>query len=261
MRTDSVAAYTSANDGRYQFERRLGEGASGAVYLVRDRETGEQLALKRLHKADERSITRLKREFRALANINHRNVIRLYELARSPDGWFFTMEYVEGDDIVSHLGLGADVTAALRRTAEKLVTDGDQVGRVVTTFHQLASGVHALHRAGVLHRDLKPSNVLVAKQRVVVLDFGIALELGEGAATITIDGVVSGTPAYMAPEQLRGRDWGEPNDWYAFGVMLYEALSGELPIEGRLQELLRKKLESDPMPIGRIVSGLPCALE
>jgi serine/threonine protein kinase/tetratricopeptide (TPR) repeat protein len=261
MRTDSVAAYTSANDGRYQFERRLGEGASGAVYLVRDRETGEQLALKRLHKADERSITRLKREFRALANINHRNVIRLYELARSPDGWFFTMEYVEGDDIVSHLGLGADVTAALRRTAEKLVTDGDQVGRVVTTFHQLASGVHALHRAGVLHRDLKPSNVLVAKQRVVVLDFGIALELGEGAATITIDGVVSGTPAYMAPEQLRGRDWGEPNDWYAFGVMLYEALSGELPIEGRLQELLRKKLESDPMPIGRIVSGLPSALE
>jgi eukaryotic-like serine/threonine-protein kinase len=248
-----------AEAGRYQIERKLGEGGAGAVYLVRDRETGERLALKRLHRVDERSGARLKREFRTLADINHRNVIKLYDLGREHDAWFLTMEYLEGEELLEYLAVDARATVT-REMRRPTADDSEHTARVAAAFYQLASGVRALHRAGVLHRDLKPSNVMVAGERVVVLDFGLAREVGEQAATITMDGNVAGTPAYMAPEQVLGRDWGEANDWYAFGVMLYESLSGCLPIEGRVHELLRRKLEVDPTPIEKLVDGIPTQL-
>jgi eukaryotic-like serine/threonine-protein kinase len=91
------------DDGRYEVQRKLGEGSSGAVYLVRDRDTGEVLALKQLHRADDRSISRLKREFRSLANVHHRNVVRFYDLGRARDTWFVTMEYLTGTDLTQHL--------------------------------------------------------------------------------------------------------------------------------------------------------------
>ena len=250
----------SVGDDRYEFVRKLGSGGSGVVYLVRDRETGEQLALKQLQRTDERSITRLKREFRTLSNINHRNVIRLYDLGRARDAWFLTMEYLDGLTLLDYIDGNKSRSGTLQRAGATIGADAVDLPRIASVFHQLATGVRALHDAGVLHRDLKPSNVIVENERVVVLDFGLALTVGDQAATITMDGLVAGTPAYMPPEQLQGRDWGEPNDWYAFGVMLYEALSGCLPIEGRLQELLRRKLEQDAVPIEHHIAGLPSAL-
>lgn len=246
----------SVADERYEFVRKLGEGGSGIVYLVRDRETGEQLAWKQLQRTDERNIARLKREFRTLASINHPNVIRLYDLGRVREEWFLTMEYLDGPTLLDYLDNNTTVSTTLHRAA----SDGVDVVRIASTFHQLATGVDALHKHSVLHRDLKPTNVIVDDGRVVVLDFGLALNFGDQAALVTMDGAVAGTPAYMAPEQLQGLDSGEPNDWYSFGVMLYEALTGFLPIEGRLQELLRRKLEQDAVPIERYVSGLPRAL-
>ncbi len=260
MTPDRSLAQTP-DDSRYEFQRKLGAGGSGAVYLVRDRETGEQLALKQLHRADDRSIARLKREFRSLTNINHRNVIRLYDLGRSRDVWFLTMEYVEGTDVSAYLArTSTGISTTVERGSGDAGLAADELDRILSVFQQLAEGVRALHRAQVLHRDLKPSNVLVAGDRVVVVDFGLALEVGDRAATVTLDGSVAGTPAYMAPEQVQGRDWGEPNDWYAFGVMLYEALSGQLPIGGPLQVLLRQKLETDPVSIDQLVSRVPSAL-
>ncbi|MET0387701.1 MAG: protein kinase [Polyangiales bacterium] len=250
----------SLDDERYELLRKLGSGGSGAVYLVRDRETGEQLALKHLHRADDRSITRLKQEFRSLTNINHRNVIRLYTLGHARDVWFITMEYIAGTDLAGYLFASNDVSATVTRGDAASLTVTRDVTRIVATFHQLACGVKALHRAHVLHRDLKPSNVLVENDRVVVVDFGLALDVGDQAATLTLNGLVAGTPAYMAPEQVQGRDWGEPNDWYAFGVMLYEMLSGQLPIDGNVQTVLRRKLELDPTPLDQLVSGLPTQL-
>jgi len=249
-----------SDDERYEFVRKLGEGGSGVVYLVRDCETGEQLAWKRLQRTDEHSIARLKREFRTLASINHKNVIRLYDLGRSRDEWYLTMEYLDGLTLLDHLDSSATASGTQERNVTNNGVDAIDLARIVSVFHQLATGVHALHQRGVLHRDLKPSNVIVERGRVVVLDFGLALTVGDQAVTVTMDGAIAGTPAYMAPEQLQGTDWGEPNDWYAFGVMLYEALTGYLPIEGRLQELLRRKLEQDPVPVERFVSGLPPAL-
>lgn len=250
---------TTADDSRYEFQRKLGEGASGAVYLVRDRETGEVLALKQLHRADDRSIARLKREFRSLTNVLHRNVVRLYDLGRAKDTWFVTMEYLAGKDLTEHLYQYANASTTLQLGRVE-ITDPSTLQRVLATFLELAQGVRALHRDHVLHRDLKPSNVIVTADRVVVVDFGLALEVGEDAATVTLDNRVAGTPAYMAPEQLQMRHFGEANDWYSFGVMLYEAIAGELPIDGSLHELLRRKLETDPTPIERMVAGVPTEL-
>jgi serine/threonine protein kinase len=171
---------------RYEHERMLGEGAMGAVSLVRDRETGEQLALKKLFRMDARTVLRLKREFRALADLSHPNLIRVHELGRASDGWYLTMEYVAGEELRTYLGL-QEGAARIEQ-------------RIVPAFRQLAEGILALHRAGMLHRDLKPSNVMVANQRVRVLDFGLVCELDPKAASLTEEGAINGTPAYMAPE-------------------------------------------------------------
>jgi len=166
----------SVADGRYEFERKLGQGGSGVVYLVRDRETGERLAWKQLQRTDERSISRLKREFRTLANINHRNLVRLYDLGRTPDAWFLTMAYLDGPTMLDYLDGNASISsAALRQTGTVIGADAIDVPRIAGVFQQLATGVQALHAVGVLHRDLKPSNVIVERGRVVVLDFGLAL--------------------------------------------------------------------------------------
>jgi serine/threonine protein kinase len=160
---------------------------------VRDRETGERLALKRLHRIDDRSVLRRKREFRSLANINHRNVIKLYDLGRSNDAWFLTMEYLDGAELLRHLDTNPSITATLTGAKLKAHADDSAVERVASTFLQLANGVSALHQAGVLHRDLKPSNVIVARDRVVLVDFGLAVEMGDNAATVTMNGEVAGT--------------------------------------------------------------------
>ncbi|HTU63758.1 MAG TPA: serine/threonine-protein kinase, partial [Polyangiales bacterium] len=203
-----------SDDERYEFVRKLGEGGSGVVHLVRDCETGEQLAWKRLQRTDEHSIARLKREFRTLSTINHKNVIRLYDLGRSRDEWFLTMEYLDGPTLLDYLD-GASVSNTQQRNVTNNGVDAIDLARIMSVFHQLATGIAALHQRGVLHRDLKPSNVIVERGRVVVLDFGLALTVGDAATTVTMDGAIAGTPAYMAPEQLQGTDWGEPNDWYS----------------------------------------------
>jgi hypothetical protein len=163
------------------------------------------------------------------------------------------MEYLDGSDLLSYL----EQDEPLQQVPPTAAPYGP---RLIPAFYQLASGVHALHRADMLHRDLKPSNVVVANHRVVVLDFGLVRDLSAGEATLTEEGSIAGTPAYMAPEQARGQELSAASDWYAFGVMLYEALSGMLPFDGSLLELLRQKLERDPIPLGEIAPALPSRL-
>jgi eukaryotic-like serine/threonine-protein kinase len=236
---------------RYVLLRELGSGGVGAVYLAQDRQTGESVALKKLSRVDAKSVLRFKREFRSLAHIQHPNLVRLYDLERDPGGlWFLTMEYVPGTDLVSYL-----------RPEDATAPDWHpDSARVFATFRQLARGVNALHGAGMLHRDLKPSNVLVADDRVLVLDFGLVRDLDERDARLTEEGMVSGTPAYMAPEQACAKPLNEAADWYAFGVMLYEVLSGELPFDGPLMQIMRQKIDCDPTPIAELVPGTPPTL-
>jgi serine/threonine protein kinase/tetratricopeptide (TPR) repeat protein len=267
---------------RYTLERMLGSGGMGAVYLARDHDTGEYVALKKLLHVDANSVLRLKREFRSVADMNHPNLVKLYDLELASDGWMLTMEHVEGQDLLSYVQqLGAWVDSGTIRMSTLLAGigpssrpprasaatipslrphDPSAAQTALHAFHQLACGVHALHCAGMLHRDLKPSNVLVANHRVVVLDFGLVRELGDKAASLTEAGAITGTPAYMAPEQALGRALSEATDWYAFGVMLYEALTGHLPFEGAMMELMMRKLEADPAPARELNPAVPAAL-
>ncbi|HKP59993.1 MAG TPA: protein kinase, partial [Polyangiales bacterium] len=228
---------------RYVLLRELGAGGMGSVYLAQDRQTGESVALKTLTRVDAKSVLRFKREFRSLAHIQHPNLVRLYDMERERDGmWFLTMEYVPGCDLIDHL------------RPEGGVVDS---GRVLDCFRQLARGVNALHAAGMLHRDLKPSNVLVAEGRVLVLDFGLVRDIAERDARVTEEGMVSGTPAYMAPEQACAQPLREAADWYAVGVMLYEALAGELPFDGSALQILRQKVDGEPRPIAELEPDAP----
>src|SRR6185503_16945409 len=120
----------------------------------------------------------------------------------------------------------------------------------------LLDGMLAIHGAGRLHRDIKPSNVMVTPEgRVVLLDFGVVGELGKGSERL--DDLVLGTPAYMAPEQARAAHVGPATDFYAMGVMLYEALTGQLPFDGEPEEVLYAKQHGRPRPPSEIVDGVP----
>jgi eukaryotic-like serine/threonine-protein kinase len=248
---------TESDGARYELGRILGTGSAGTVYLAVDRDTGEQVALKKLIRFDTKSVMRLKREFRSLANMHHPNLVKLYDLGRSGDSWFLTMEYLEGVDLLAYLGVGTDPLATNQGGYQM-----PPISRVMSTFHQLARGVNALHQAKLLHRDLKPTNVMVTAGRVVALDFGLACALEEEESLVTHDGSIAGTPAYMPPEQALGQTLSEVSDWYAVGVMLYQVLSGQLPIDGKnANELLRRKLERDPTPLSRLNPEVPAPLE
>jgi hypothetical protein len=257
MTSQTSSVKPELDGSRYEFERSLGQGGAGAVHLVRDRESGEQLALKKLFRMDAKSVLRLKREFRSLADMNHPNIVKLYDLGRASDAWFLTMEYLDGTDLLSYVAQATSGATVVDGPAGLLTQAAVYRERLIPAFYQLACGMAALHRAGMLHRDLKPSNVLVSNHRVVVLDFGLVRELDHDATRVTDDGSISGTPAYMAPEQALGRELSEASDWYAFGAMLYEALSGELPHDGTLLQIMRGKLESDPLPIEQLVPNVP----
>lgn len=195
-------------EGRFLIESQLGAGGMGRVFRALDRKLDRTVALKTFTRAHPTEILRIKREFRALAHVSHRNLISLYELFVDDDRWFFTMPVIDGTDLRSYLkGAGA--------------------ADVYAIFRQLAEGVVAIHDAGKLHCDLKPRNVLVTRDgNVVILDFGITTDVVLYTRPVTH--APEGTPAYMAPEQMAGQ--AEPaSDWFAVGVMLYEILHGELP--------------------------------
>ncbi|MCP4678287.1 MAG: protein kinase [Deltaproteobacteria bacterium] len=207
-----LAPGTELLDARFIVRRLLGEGGMGVVYEVADRMRDTRVALKTLGQMDAAGISMLKREFRVLADVVHPNLVRYDELFSDGEQWFFSMELVPGVDFLAHVAGGG---------AEGIFFDE---GRLREALIQLAEGVNAIHEAGKLHRDLKPSNVKVCPDsRVVLLDFGLASVRG-GAGTGT---GTSGTPEYMAPEQLDGKELNEAADWYAVGMMLYEALTGQ----------------------------------
>lgn len=256
---------------RFVVQQKLGEGSMGAVYLAYDQERKARVALKTLRRVDASGIYRFKREFRALTDVHHRNLVGLYELFVEGDEWFFTMEYVPGVPFLDHvLGEHRPATpyAGDVRATRELRVAADEMGALFQTpmrddvrlrgvMSQIAEGLMAVHAAGQLHRDLKPDNVLVTPDgRAVVLDFGIAVERVEDGLG-TLDAGVMGTPAYMSPEQAAGGSVDEGTDWYAFGVMLFEALTSQVPFDGAYLEVLRSKQRVDPPAPSTLCSGIP----
>ncbi len=219
--------------GRLSVLRRVGEGGMGVVYEAFDTQRKARVALKTLSRLDARGIYQMKNEFRALADVTHPNLVRLHELFADGERWFFTMDLIDGE-----------------RFDRWVRPDGLlHEARLRAALPQLLAAVEAIHAAGKLHRDLKPSNVLVAPDgRVLVLDFGLAVDPEPGGVGQTVlDEGVSGTPAYMAPEQAAGAPATTASDFYALGVMLFEALTGKLPFEGTVGEMLSAK-QTQPAP-------------
>ncbi len=193
-----------------------------------------------------------------MADIVHPNLVTLFDLLQADDGWFVTMEYIDGVDLLTHL------RKSETRAVEEAGTPGDgsglNAGLLREVFGQLVSGVMALHERGVLHRDLKPSNVLVTEDdRVVVLDFGLAIPLFVADPGQSVHLV--GTLAYAAPEQAAGQVLSRASDWYGVGVMLYEALVGRCPFEGAPIEVLEQKERAQPIPPSAVRAGIPAELE
>lgn len=226
-------------DGRYELGRQIGQGGFGTVFAARDTSYASDVAVKLLRRADADALYRFKGEFRSLADIDHPNLVRLYELGVDGGHWFVVMELVDGVDLLRWVW-GEDskpvdtaVTAPrgtllMTKTRETPRADRD---RLRNAFAQVARGLIAIHDAGKLHRDLKPSNVLVTRdERAVILDFGLLLDAHDKPGVLTGSGI--GTPGYMAPEQLIGGALTPAVDWYAFGAMLHEALTGTLPRNG-----------------------------
>jgi hypothetical protein len=237
----------------YDLVRELGRGGMGVVYQAYDRRRRHMLALKTMQGVEPSALYRFKAEFRTLAGLTHPNLVALYELIAEGELWFFTMELVEGTSFLTHLRPNGG-TAGTRHEG----LTATQLGRLRDTLRQLATGVQTLHQAGKLHRDIKPGNVLVTPQeRVVLLDFGLAADLDQGGQHLSLHPRLLGTVAYMAPEQAACLPVSPASDWYAFGSMLYHALTGQPPFQGAPLEILRHKQDLDPPDPASLVQGIP----
>jgi len=204
--------------GRFVIERPLGAGGMGAVYLARDEQLGEAVALKviaGMALLDPGSAERLRREASMARRISHPNVVRMHDLGEENGLLFVSMEYVTGESLATRIErLGTLTPSQLR-----------------PILAQLCEGLAAAHAAGVVHRDLKPANILIdAQERVKLIDFGIAR--ADLHAGMTATNMIVGTPEYMAPEQIKGGAVDARTDIYALGAVLYHALTGRPPFRG-----------------------------
>ena len=250
--------------GEYVLLEQMGCGGLGTVYKALDRKRGIEVALKMLHGTDAGAAVRLKQEFRSLANLIHPNLVVLDELQSVEGCWFITMELVDGwhfDDYVRGGPLQADHRPSLVSTqtaadflgpvapqpAMEPLKTPEQLDRLRESLRQLTCGLLALHKAGKLHRDVKPSNVLVTVEgRVVLVDFGLAVDLKSTTCACADVSRVAGTPIYMSLEQCEGRPLHPSSDWFGVGVMLFQLLTGRLPFGGSLHEQLDQKRKGAP---------------
>jgi serine/threonine protein kinase/tetratricopeptide (TPR) repeat protein len=204
--------------GRYQIIEQLGQGGMGKVYKVLDKEVNAKIALKLIKPeiaSDKKTIERFRNELKVARDIAHKNVCRMYDLGKEEGAYYITMEYVSGEDLKSFI-----------RRAGYL-----SPGKAITIANQVCEGLTEAHRLGVIHRDLKPQNIMIDKEgNARIMDFGIARSLR--AKGITGSGVMIGTPEYMSPEQVEGKEADHRADIYSLGVILYEMVTGRVPFEG-----------------------------
>ncbi len=213
--------------GPYRIESKLGEGGMGEVFRAIDTRLGRAVAIKITR---EQFNARFERESRAISSLNHPNICILHDVGPN----YFVMELVEGETIAARLKKGP-------------LPQEEAIGYA----RQIAAALEAAHEKGIIHRDLKPGNVMLTKSGAKVLDFGLASL--EGDQTLTVERMVMGTPAYMAPEQREGRPADARSDIYAFGMVLYEMLVGERAAfqrrrvrARRLDTIVGRCLEEDP---------------
>src|ERR1022692_2960351 len=233
--------------GRYRIIGLLGRGGMGEVYRATDLTLGQSVALKFLPEEasrNQRLLERFHGEVRVARLVSHPNVCRVYDIGEVEGMPFISMEYVDGEDLASLLlRIGRQVLAISMEyvDGEDLASLLLRIGRLpadkaLETARKLCAGLTAAHDRGVIHRDLKPQNIMINKRgEVVIMDFGLA------AIADQLSGaeVRNGTPAYMAPEQLKGAGVTAKSDIYALGLVLYELFTGKKPYEAKnVQQLI-----------------------
>src|SRR4029453_18468336 len=211
--------------GPYEILESAGAGGRGDVYRAHDAGLDRDVAVKTIKGP---FTERFEREARAISSLNHPNICTLYDVGQHDGSGYLVMEYIDGKPIAGPL----------------------PVEQAITYGIQICEALHAAHRKGIVHRDLKPANILLTKQGVKLLDFGLAkltasgssgvmsgsaAPAGEQATVAALTGAhtVVGTPQYMAPEQIEGREVDARTDIFAFGCVLYELLTGQRAFEGK----------------------------
>jgi predicted Ser/Thr protein kinase len=231
---------------RYRIFGLIGRGGMGEVYRAHDLKLGQQVGLKFLTEAKPESeavLARFYNEVRIARQVSHPNVCRVFDIGEANGQPYISMEYVDGEDL-----------GALLRRIGRLPND-----KAVEIARKLCAGLAAAHDKGVLHRDLKPANIMLdSRGQVLIMDFGLAgiVSQIQGAE------VRHGTPAYMAPEQLAGKEVSVRSDIYALGLVLYELFTGRRAFEAKtLAELVRLREESTPPSPRSLVQELDPAVE
>jgi eukaryotic-like serine/threonine-protein kinase len=253
---ETIGPGSRVGEGRYLILRLLGRGGMGSVFEAKNTLTHKRVAIKGLHSAQAgqpQAIERLVREAQASARVSHPNVVDVYDVVRDGDAVFLVMEYLDGEPLSS-----------------ALAPPGLPLHKLIALLIPAMRGVAAAHRQGVIHRDIKPDNIFLAREDdnpqpvAKVLDFGISkLEpRGLDQVSLTRTGGTLGTPLYMSFEQLQGEsDLDARTDVYAFGVILYEAITGQLPYRAEtLAELVVKLLTVPPQSPKVLRPELPGSL-
>src|SRR6266540_3967660 len=234
-----LARLGTALADRYIVERELGAGGMATVYLAHDVRHNRKVAIKIMHPELAALIgaERFLKEIETTANLQHPNILPLFDSGRVEGTVFYVMPYVHGESL----------RARLTRETQLPVADAIRIAA------EIAAGLDYAHRQGVIHRDIKPDNVLFHDGRALVADFGIALAWShrDGGTRMTKAGASLGTPQYMSPEQAAGEQNLDPRtDTYALGVVLYEMLTGQPPFTGlSAQAIFAQIMAEEPRPI------------
>jgi tetratricopeptide (TPR) repeat protein/TolB-like protein len=244
---DPAAISTGSDFGpRYRIEALLGQGGMGRVYKAYDKELNRTVAIKvilRSAMGEADALNRFKQELVLASKISHKNILRIHDLGEVDGVKFITMAYVEGQDL--HQVIRANGKLPLER--------------VLKFATQLAGALAAAHAEDVVHRDLKPQNILLdTNDQVYVSDFGLAKSFAAGAVGMTQTGALLGTPRYMSPEQVEGRATDGRSDLYAYGLILYEMVTGDVPFTGESAlQVMYQRIQEKPKNPKLVDPSLP----
>ncbi len=226
---------------RYLLRSRIGSGGMATIYRARDLQIDRVVAVKVLREAystNPKFVTRFQREARAASALQHPNIVQVYDYGQTDGNYYIVMELVEGTDLRSYLS-SHDVL---------------DVDRAIIIAHDIALGLGAAHRRGIVHRDVKPQNVLIGIDGSIKLtDFGIvSLYKNAHAERLTTSGMTLGTVQYFAPEQAQGEIVSPAADVYALGIVMYEMLTGHPPFDGNSPVVVAMQhIQDQPEPPGQ----------
>jgi len=251
LQAKDLAALAPGSDfgTRYRIEAMLGQGGMGRVYRAYDKDIERTVAIKVVREGfvgNEDALKRFKQELNLASKISHKHILRIHDMGTVGETRFISMAYVEGHDLHHILANPSEMT----------------VERAANFARQLAEALAAAHAEGVVHRDLKPQNILVDKDdQLYVSDFGLAKSFEEGAIGMTKTGTFLGTPRYMSPEQVEGKPVDQRSDLYAYGLILYEMLAGDVPFTGESTlKVMYQRLQERPKNLSAVKPGLPSHL-